>query len=254
MYLLRLLIASSVTLTLIALGTLPVSGQAPETAHSSPGDPDEVVVPTPAKPKGSHQPPVIHLPDPGPDPAPGHRDRRLEVLIPAGTGFPARLTEQLTSKTAQPGDRFQALLDQDLTSDGKVVVPRGSLLVGVVEDAVKGGRVKGRASLTVTLKELQVGDGRQELTTNRVTIQAGSSKKNDAKRVGVATGIGALLGAVLGGKSGAAIGATIGGGAGGARVLTSRGKPAVIEKEQLLTFRLEEDTTIRVDPGPSIDP
>ena len=254
MYLLRMLIASPVTLTLIALGTIPALGQAPETAQSSPGDPNEVIVPTPGKPKGSHQPPVIHLPDPGGDPAPGHRDRRLEVLIPAGTGFPARLTEQLTSKTAQPGDRFQALLDQDLTSDGRVVVPRGSLLVGVVEDAVKGGRVKGRASLTVALEELQVGDGRQELTTNSVTIQAASSKKNDAKRVGVATGIGALLGAVLGGKSGAAIGATIGGGAGGARVLTSRGKPAVIEKEQLLTFRLEEDTTIRVDPGPSIDP
>ena len=146
------------------------------------------------------------------------------------------------------------MLDRDLTSDGRVVVPRGSLLVGVVEDAVKGGRVKGRASLTVALEELQIGDGRQELTTNSVTIQAGSSKKNDAKTVGVATGIGALLG----GKSGAAIGATIGGGAGSARVLTSRGKPAVIEKEQLLTFRLEEDTTIRidpgVDPGPSIDP
>ena len=250
MYLLRLLIASPVTLTLIALATIPVSGQAPETAQSLPGDPDEVVVPTLGKPKGSHRPPVIHLPDPGRDPAPGHLDQRLEVLIPAGTGFPARLTEQITSKTAQPGDRFQALLDQDLTSDGRVVVPRGSLQVGVVEDAVKGGRVKGRASLTVTLEELQIGDRRQELTTNSVTIEAGSSKKDDAKTVGVATGIGALLGAVLGGKSGA----TIGGGAGGARVLTSRGKPAVIEKEQLLTFRLEENTTIRVDPGPLIDP
>ena len=254
MYLLRLLIASTATFSLIALGTIPALGQAADPDQSPPGNADEIVVPTPRRPKGSLKPPVIGRADSVGSPAPGHRDRRLEVLIPAGTGFPARLTEQLTSKTAQPGDRFQALLDQDLTSDGRVVVPRGSLLVGVVEDAVKGGRVKGRASLTVTLKELQVGDGRQELTTNRVTIQAGSSKKNDAKTVGVATGIGALLGAVLGGKSGAAIGATIGGGAGSARVLTSRGKPAVIEKEQLLTFRLEEDTTIRVDPGPSIDP
>ena len=98
----------------------------------------------------------------------------------------------------------------------------------MVEDAVKGGRIKGRASLTVALEELQVGDGPQELTTNSVTIQAASSKKNDAKGVGVATGI-------------------------GARVLTSRGQLAVIEKEQLLIFRLEEDTRIRVDPGPSID-
>ena len=47
---------------------------------------------------------------------------------------------------------------------------------------------------------------------------------------------------------------SVGGGAGGARVLTSRGDPAIIEKEQLLTFRLEEDTTIQVDSEPSIDP
>ena len=114
--------------------------------------------------------------------------------------------------------------------------------------------MKGRASLTVALEELRIGDERLPVRTNQVTIEAGSSKKKDAKTVGVATGIGALLGAVLGGKSGAAVGATIGGGAGGGRVLTSRGKPAVIEKEQLLTFRLEEDTTIRVDSGRSIDP
>ena len=254
MYLLRLLIASSVALVMITQGLTPGLGQATESAQTQPGDPDEVVVPTPKKPKGSLKPPVIRLPDPGPDPAPVPRDQRLTILIPAGTGFPARLTERLTSKTAQPGDRFQALLDQDLVADGRVVVPRGSRLVGVVEDALKGGRVKGRASLTVVLEELQVGDGRHELTTNRVTIEAPSSKKKDAKTVGVATGIGALLGAVFGGKSGAAIGATVGGSAGGAKVLTSRGEPAVIEKEQLLTFRLEEDTTIHVDSRPSIDP
>ena len=89
--------------------------------------------------------------------------------------------------------------------------------------------------------------------TNSVTIEAGSSKKKDAKMVAVATGIGAFLGAVFGGKSGAAIGATVVGAAGGARTLTSRGQPATIEKEQLLTVRLdlEEDTTIQVEPRPS---
>ncbi len=254
MYLLRLVIASTVTFTLVALGAVPVLGQAPEPAQASTGNPDKVIVPTPEKPKGSLKPPVVRLPDSGGDPTPVRRDQRLEVLIPAGTGFPARVTESLSSKTSRAGDRFEALLDQDLTADGEVVVPRGSLLVGVVEEALEGGRVKGRASLTVALEELRIGDERLPVRTNQVTIEAGSSKKKDAKTVGVATGIGALLGAVLGGKSGAAVGATIGGGAGGGRVLTSRGKPAVIEKEQLLTFRLEEDTTIRVDSGRSIDP
>ncbi len=252
MYLLRWLIASTVTLCLIIPGTITVLGQVAESARPQTGDPDEIVVPTPKKPQGSLKPPVIHQPGPAPSPLP--RGQRLTILIPAGTGFPARLTERLTSKTARPGDRFQALLDQDLMAGGRVVVPRGSRLVGVVENTLKGGRVKGRASLTVVLAELQVGDGRYELTTNDVTIEAGASKKKDAKTVGVAAGIGALLGAVFGGKSGAAVGATVGGAAGGARVLTSRGEAAIIEKEQLLTFRLEEDTTIRVDSGSSIDP
>lgn len=221
MYLLRLLIASTVTLSLINLGTIPALGQAAEPDQSPPAKADEVVVPTPRKPKGSLKPPVIGRPDSVESPAPARRDQRLAVLIPAETGFPARLTERLSSKTAQPGERFEALLDQDLTADGKVVVPRGSLLVGVVEEALEGGRVKGRASLTVALEELRIGGERLPVKTNQVTIEAGSSKKNDAKTVGVA--------------------------AGGGKVLTSRGKPAVIEKEQLLTFRLEEDTTIRVE-------
>ncbi len=254
MYLLRWLIASTITLCLVTLGTIPVLDQAMGSAQTQAGDPDEIVVPTPKRPKGSLKPPVIHVPDSGPDPTPVPGDQPLALLIPAGTGFPARLTERLSSKTAQPGDRFQALLDQDLMADGRVVVPRGSRLVGVVEDALEGGRIKGRASLTVVLTELQLGDGRHELTTNRVTIEAGSSKKKDARTVGVATGIGALLGGLFGGKGGAAIGATIGGGAGSAKVLTSRGDPAIMEKEQLLTFRLEEDATIRVDSEPSIDP
>ena len=125
MYLLPLLIASSVTLGMITLEPTPVLGLATQSAQTQPGDPDEVVVPTPKKPKGNLKPPVIHLPAPGQDPAPVPHDQQLAILIPAGTGFPARLTELLTSKTALPGDRFQALLDQDLTADGRVVVPRG---------------------------------------------------------------------------------------------------------------------------------
>jgi outer membrane lipoprotein SlyB len=64
---------------------------------------------------------------------------------------------------------------------------------------------------------------------------------NDARNVGIAAGIGAIIGAIAGGKKGAAVGATIGGGAQTARVLTSRGEAAEIEKERLLSFRLEKE-------------
>ena len=87
MYLLPLLIASSVTLGMITLEPTPVLGLATQSAQTQPGDPDEVVVPTPKKPKGNLKPPVIHLPAPGQDPAPVPHDQQLAILIPQAPDF-----------------------------------------------------------------------------------------------------------------------------------------------------------------------
>ncbi len=175
---------------------------------------------------------------PAPPPQP------LTLVIPAGTQLSIRLSEPLDSGTNKTGDTFQATLDNDLTVDGTVVAPRGSLVAGRLVDVKQSGRVQGRAAMSLALKELHVGDNVYPIQTNVLAFEAESTKNKDAAKVGIGAGIGAIIGAVAGGGKGAAIGAAVGGGAGGATVLATRGKELNFPAEHQFKFSLKSDTRV----------
>jgi hypothetical protein len=62
--------------------------------------------------------------------------------------------------------------------------------------------------------------------------------------VGIGAGVGAAIGAIAGGGKGAAIGAGAGGAAGTGTVLATRGDPAVLPSESLITFKLQAPVTV----------
>jgi hypothetical protein len=126
------------------------------------------------------------------------------------------------------------------------VAAKGATVYGKVASADEGGRVKGVASLSVRLSELQAANGeRLSIATDIYGVQAQSTKKKDATKVGIASGVGAAIGAIAGGGSGAAKGAAIGAGAGTGLVLGTHGDAAEIPSESVLSFSLEEPLTIR---------
>jgi len=55
--------------------------------------------------------------------------------IPAGTPLAIRLRSSLSSATSQPGDSFEAVLDEAIVVRGKVIAPRGTSVRGKVLDA-----------------------------------------------------------------------------------------------------------------------
>lgn len=110
-----------------------------------------------------------------------------------------------------------------------------------VVESDDGGRVKGRARLALRVTGINGLDAR----TGVYAVQARATKKKDAARIGVGSGLGAAIGAIAGGGKGAAIGAAAGGGAGTGVVLATRGEPAIIPAESILTFKLTDP--IRVD-------
>ena len=75
-------------------------------------------------------------------------------------------------------------------------------------------------------------------------VKGQDSTKDDAAKVGAASGIGAIIGAIAGGGKGAAIGAIIGGGAGTAGVMTQRGKDIRLERGQHMKIRTSTDTGV----------
>jgi hypothetical protein len=160
----------------------------------------------------------------------------------AGDVLTVRTTRELSTKTANTGDAFSAVLEEPIGVEGWVVAGPGAKIDGRVVEVDKGGRVKGKASLTIELTSLTLADGRKvEIVTSPISTEAAANKGKDAKKIGIGAGAGAAVGAIAGGGTGAAIGAIVGGGAGA----VMRGDAAVIPAETLIGFELRSPVTIQ---------
>ncbi|MDX2153675.1 MAG: hypothetical protein SFV54_23230 [Bryobacteraceae bacterium] len=164
---------------------------------------------------------------------------RRAITIPEGAVVKVRTTTAISTKTHNTGDSFVASLAEPLRVGDEVVAPKGATVRGRVVESDDGGRVKGRAMLVVRLTTLELNDGKTvDIATGTQARQAKSTVKKDALKVGIASGVGAAIGAIAGGGKGAAIGAGVGAGAGTGTVLATKGEPAVIPAESLMTFKL----------------
>lgn len=223
----------------------PVKAPEPPVNPLEGSDPPEVATKpeVPAKPDPALAAKVSApaAPELMPEPAPEPR----VVTLPAGLDLPVRLVHSLSSDTNLAGDTFYATLEDDLIVDNLIIARKNARIEGRVVEAQKAGRVKGVSLLAIELVRLNTADGQTiDVFTNRFTVQGQKSRKDDAKKVGIAAGIGAAIGAIAGGGKGAAVGAAAGAGAGGGQVLLTRGKTAVVRSETPITFRLVEPVEI----------
>jgi len=201
----------------------------PQAVNTVPPAPTEPVLP-PTRPAA-----------PAPPPLPA------TATLRAGTPIDVRLTQNLSSATAEIGDTFTLTLQRDLTVDGNLLAPRGSTVTGRVVEASGAGRVKGKAHLALALSELRTRTGTYAIETSTISFEAQGSAGKDAKVIGGTAGLGAIIGAIAGGGKGAAIGAAIGGATGTAGVMMTKGKEIELLQEQKFTFRLERDVEMKID-------
>ncbi len=189
----------------------------------------------PAPAPAARPAPATRQPAPAPAPAPAAR----AVSLPPGTPVAVVTSSPISTKTHQTGDVFEASLDKDIVDGNRVVARRGALVTGIVAEADPGGRVKGVASLSLKLTRLTLADGQEvSIVTDAYGVQAKTSVKKDATKVGIGAGIGAAIGALAGGGKGAAIGAGVGGAAGTGAALATHGDPAEVAGETPITFEL----------------
>jgi hypothetical protein len=171
-----------------------------------------------------------------------------EVTIPAGTRLSIILDTPVGSDTSRVEQAVHAHLSRPIVVQGQTVVAEGSGVSGVVTDATRSGKVKGRAHVAVRFNTLtpRGDDERYSIQTSGVGRTAEGTKKRDAMEIGIPAAGGAVVGGLIGGKKGAVIGGAAGGGAGTAVVLNQRGKEVRLGKGAALTLRLAAPVTIRV--------
>lgn len=158
-----------------------------------------------------------------------------------------RTVGEVNTKAVKSGNEFQAVLESPLAAEGHTFAKPGATVVGTVLNADEGGRVKGKASLTLGLSRIQMTNGKMTaITTDSVTQEAKSGTKKNLARTGIATGVGTAVGAIAGGGQGAAIGAGVGAGAGVATNMATRGPAADVPAETVLRFTLQNPVTLTV--------
>ena len=171
-----------------------------------------------------------------------------EITIPAGTPLTVVLDTPVGSDTSRVEERVTAHLARPVKVAGQTVLAEGSHVGGVVTDAKRSAKVKGRAHVAVRFDSLSPSgsDERYTIHTSAVGRTAPGTKKKDALEIGAPAAGGAVIGAIVGGKKGAAIGGAVGGGAGTAVVLSTRGQEVHMAKGSTMTLRLTQALTVRV--------
>jgi len=167
------------------------------------------------------------------------------LVVPADTVIAVVLDQTISSKVNHPGDRFSATVESPVEIEGKVAIPKGARVDGIVKDAKAAGRFKGGAALALELTSITVGGKDHEIQTSAATMSSKGKGKRTAAMVGGGAAGGAAIGAVAGGGKGAAIGALIGAAAGTGGAGLTGNRDITLSAETALDFKLLQPVSIR---------
>jgi type IV secretion system protein VirB10 len=178
------------------------------------------------------------------------------VVIPTDTELVVELLDDLNTDRSREGDKFTA----------KVISPyelSGAIIEGRISKIQKPGRIKRRAEMLLSFDRIVMmenrwsnfnailtevlptkGDNVKRVDTEGTAVGK-NSYKDDAIKVGAATGTGMVIGAVAGGPVGAAVGAGVGAAFGVGVVVVERGKHIKLNKNQQLRIKTVYETNIR---------
>ncbi len=166
------------------------------------------------------------------------------VVIDAGKILAVTVDQEISTKTNNSGDRFDASLAEPVLVNGSEVLPRGTRVRGTVTEAAEAGRIKGNAVLTVRLDSITENGQAYPIHTNSYTEEGKARGKRTGVGAGGGAAFGAIVGAIAGGGKGAAIGAAAGGGAGTAGAAATGDRDVSIPAETRLHFRVTKPVSI----------
>jgi len=191
---------------------------------------------------GAAQPVLVKRPEPG---------VAADVTVPTGTRVLLSLIGELNTKYAKEGDHVYLRTAAPVAAGGRVVIPRGSDVEGVITKAKAAGKVVGKGELYIRFDSLILPNGvsrdfRARPMGDEGKVEGGG-KSADGRAVGMGAGMGATIGAITRGLGGAAVGGGVGALAG---VLLSRNQNVVLKAGTHIEMVLDRDLVFHPDELP----
>lgn len=171
----------------------------------------------------------------------GSYRRSSGTAVPEGMDLRIRLDEGISSETARPEDRVEASLAQSVRVDGRVAIPAGARVLGVVRGVERAHRPSKGGRLDLIFDRIYLNDGTQLDMRARVVSLEGDLDET-GEHAGIGAVIGGVLGAIIGGKKGAVIGAIVGG---TGSVVARSGDDLHLPAGTVLTLRLDGPLDVR---------
>lgn len=181
-------------------------------------------------------------------PAPGAAPiiRPADVNVAAGTNLTIRINQHISVKTSRAGDRFDGEVVEPVTAGGgRVVIPKGAAVSGVVVTSHRRGHFKGRSILQLRLTYLTLNGTRYALDTRDLTQTKKGKGKRSAAIIGGGAGVGMLVGGVATGGVGLLVGGLVGGGGGTLISGLTGNRDIEIPAESIVRFRLAENLVVQ---------
>ena len=148
--------------------------------------------------------------------------------LPIGAKLNATLQQPISTQTTLQGTRFTAALSSDVTRNGVVLLPAGTVVYGRISHIHGGRRISGPSAIRLQPESVSLPDGtvypiRAEVTdldhyadshvNEEGTIVGNTHPGQTAAAVGLTTTAAVVAGAVIAGPVGAGVGLGVGAGA-----------------------------------------
>jgi len=162
----------------------------------------------------------------------------------AGTELVVRTVEMIDSRNSVADQVFSAIVEQDVDSDGRIVVPAGSSAQLIIRQVSSGGAT-GSPEMALDIQSMTIAGRRYAVSTADVMLKSGAGigvNRRTAETTGAAvraTVIGAIAGA-----QGAATGV---GAAGDAGAVPASGHELRVPAETVIRFRLDKPLTFQAE-------
>ncbi|MDX2263108.1 MAG: glycine zipper 2TM domain-containing protein [Gemmatimonadales bacterium] len=221
---------------------VPISDAAPLDTSKPAAPPETVFV--------QKAPVVVRRPTPRP-PAPtpvtpAPRPSASAPSLVSGVAIQTVMMDSVHSQYTRVGDPIRVRVANDvMSSDGKVVIPAGSVITLAVTEIGQANNKGEKGLLSLAGRSISI-NGESHPITARATdyeyeMKARGVGATDVARTGAGAAAGAIIGRVIGGKTGTIVGAVGGAAAGAAVASQSANRDIIVHAGKAMTITLRDE-------------